>query len=412
MRRRRGASRAGRSLVAAGRQRLRERHRLRGARSRRGASLVRRRRDVAGAARAAGRHRRGRRAAAGRDGLRGRQHLRRGRPAPSAATPAGRPLRGAGPDAERRRPVPACTGSRAARGARSSPPTSTWWTSIRAIRPSWSRAAAAAPSTARPTAARRSRRSAAASTRRSRAGVRSGTGRGAALDSTDDGGVISSDDGAATWRRVPAAPKPRVARAASGRSAEPRHRHRTPGGATTTCSRGGWSSPRTSAAPGASCGARARSASAASRSHRAHPRASTRRRRGRRAAERRRRRRRGARTGSRSTATGRRSHWRPRRLALRPTLGGRRPATVHVPLVAPGPDEHTLGAVVRIAFRYDGRVQTAGLGDGLFGARTRRSRCPDPRRGSRHPAEGSVEARSSASAASTTPARSACDGST
>ena len=57
-------------------------------------------------------------------------------------------------------------------------------------------------------------------------------------------------------------------------------------------------------------------------------------------------------------------------LELRPTLGGRRPASVHVPLVALAPDEHTFGAVVRVAFRFGGRLQTAGTAAGLFGARS------------------------------------------
>jgi photosystem II stability/assembly factor-like uncharacterized protein len=57
-------------------------------------------------------------------------------------------------------------------------------------------------------------------------------------------------------------------------------------------------------------------------------------------------------------------------LPLRPVLGGRRPPTVHVPLVELTAGEGTLGAVVRIAFRYGGKLQTAGVGGALLGPRS------------------------------------------
>ena len=66
---------------------------------------------------------------------------------------------------------------------------------------------------------------------------------------------------------------------------------------------------------------------------------------------------------------------------------------MHVPLVALTPDEHTLGALVRIAFRYGGKLQTAGLGSGLFGARSATLAVPLTRAAIRAiRAEGSVDA--------------------
>ena len=93
----RGPARDVHARIAGRRERVREWHRLRGTRARHDPPVVGRRRDVAGAAGAAGRHRRGGRAAAGRDRVRGRQRPRRTDDRVDDATwPAGDAVRGAG----------------------------------------------------------------------------------------------------------------------------------------------------------------------------------------------------------------------------------------------------------------------------------------------------------------------------